>query len=58
MPTPGARDWMTPKNRWKHTIHPDVGRLLLVDGYSITKVPDSHHGLDDYHRLRGYWDDW
>jgi hypothetical protein len=57
-PSAGAHDWMTPKDRWKHHIHPDVGRLLLVDGYSITKVPDTHHGLDDYHRLRGYWDDW
>lgn len=57
-PASGALDWMTPKHKWQHQIHPDAGRLLRVDGYSITKVPDGHPALDDYYRLRGYWDDW
>lgn len=57
-PTSGANDWITPKARWQHQIHPEAGRLLKVDGYSITKVVDSHPGADDYYRLRGYWDDW
>jgi hypothetical protein len=43
---------------WQHKIHPDVGKLLRVDGFAIVKAPDSHPGIEDYYRLRGYWDDW
>ncbi|WJJ11496.1 hypothetical protein P9990_23545 [Prescottella equi] len=57
-PKPGYEDWMTPMDKWKSLVHPEVGRTLLVDGYSIVKTPDSHPNISAYHQMRGYWDDF
>lgn len=57
-PDPAAAAWLSPGSTWKHNIHPDIGKLLRIDGFAMVKVPDSHPAIGDYHRLRGYWDDW
>ncbi|GAJ83640.1 hypothetical protein NBRGN_065_00360 [Nocardia brasiliensis NBRC 14402] len=56
--TPAARDWLNPGPRWKSLAHPNVGRTLLVDGYSVVKLPDQHPEAWVYHMLRGKWDDF
>jgi hypothetical protein len=58
VPDKSAADWINPRRRWKTQIHPEVGRLLLVDAFGLIKYPDRHPRLPDYHRLRGHWDDW
>ncbi|MFR9751348.1 DUF6932 family protein [Nocardia sp. 004] len=57
-PTPVADDWINPADCWKNNAHPSVGRTLLVDGYGVVKLPDTHPDVKKYHELRGYWDDW
>jgi hypothetical protein len=57
-PDAGVGDWLNPGRTWQQNIHPDVGKLLRVDGYAIVKQPDTHPRLADYYRLRGQWDDW
>ncbi|WP_216911295.1 DUF6932 family protein [Nocardia noduli] len=57
-PTSDWKDWFDPTDRWKSVVHPDVGRPLLVDGFGIMKLPDSHPAHRDYLLTRGYWDDW
>jgi hypothetical protein len=51
-------DWTNPAKKWAHQTHPEVGRFLQVDAYGFVKYPDGHPRMDDYHRTRGYWDDW
>lgn len=52
--------WLNPKDYWKVFVHPHVERTLLVDGFAIVKYPDAapQELLDNYLKMRGYWDDW
>ena len=36
-PDAGVGDWLNPGRTWQQNIHPDVGKLLRVDGYAIVK---------------------
>jgi hypothetical protein len=57
-PDKTAQDWINPRDKWKHQVHSDVGRLLLLDGFAVVKYPDGSPLIADYYRLRGHWDDW